>query len=357
MHDGDPLMTGLDARVSVRLGTLDLAVDLRADDGSVVAVLGPNGAGKTTLLRCLAGLIGIDDGHIRLGDTTLDEPSSRTFLVPERRGVGVMFQDYLLFPHLSARDNVAFGLRSAGRSVGDARAAAEEWLARFGLAGIGTAKPRGLSGGQAQRVALARALAPGPALLLLDEPLAALDAGTRVEVRRDLRRHLAEFGGPTVLVTHDPVDALTLADQVVILEAGRVIQAGALHEVTTRPRSRYVANLIGTNLLAGDAVAGTITVGSQAVTAADRLDGPALMTIAPSAVALHRDDPGGSPRNHWPMVVVGMDLLGDRVRVALAGDFDLVAEVTPAAVADLGLVEGDRVVASVKATEVVTYPA
>ena len=194
------------------------------------------------------------------------------------------------------------------------------------------AKPRALSGGQAQRVALARALATDPAALLLDEPLAALDAGTRVEVRRDLRRYLADFAGPTVLVTHDPVDALALADHVAILEAGRLTQAGTIAEVTTRPRSRYVADLIGTNLIHGTASGTTITTESGAtLTTAEPHDGAVFATIAPAAVALHRREPEGSPRNRWHTSVEHLDLLGDRVRVRLAPPLDLVAEITPAA--------------------------
>ena len=349
---GEPDLT---ADIRLELGSLDLAALLTVGAGTVTAVLGPNGAGKTTILRCLAGLSGVDRGSIRLGSTVLDDAQRRVFLAPEARGVGVVFQDYLLFPHLTAADNIAFGLRAAGRNRSEAREEAGTWLERFGLSDHARVKPRHLSGGQAQRVALARALAPSPDLLLLDEPLAALDAGTRIEVRRDLRRHLADYGGATVLVTHDPIDALTLADDVVILEHGKVTQSGRLHEVTTRPRSPYVASLIGTNLLTGTGRNGVVDVDGTAVVTVGAVDGPVFVTFSPAAVSLYRDPPGGSPRNHWPMRVTGLDLLGERVRVHLTGVIDLVAEVTPAAVSELGLVEGDDVVAAVKATEVTTY--
>ena len=203
----------LAARVGVSLGSLELDVDLTVHDGEVVAVLGPNGAGKTTLLRALAGLVALDRGRIEVDGVVLDEPDTGTFVSVEHRPVGVVFQDYLLFAHLSALENVAFGLRARGTPKTEARRAAMTLLDRFGLADHAHHRPRALSGGQAQRVALARALATGPRLLLLDEPLAALDATTRRDVRRDLRRQLASFGGARILVTHDPVDAYALADQ------------------------------------------------------------------------------------------------------------------------------------------------
>ena len=346
----------LDVAFTLTLGELDLDVELTAPPGSVTAVLGPNGAGKTTLLRAIAGTLAVDTGSITLEGTTLDQPP-RVFVPPERRRMGVVHQDYLLFPHLSALENVAFGPRAAGTPRAEARARAAALLERVGVADRAEAKPRELSGGQAQRVALARALATEPRALLLDEPLAALDAATRLTVRRDLRHHLAGFAGPTLLVTHDPVDALALADRVAILEAGRVSQAGTLPEVTTRPRSRYVADLIGTNLVLGSATGTVIETDSGVTfTTAEPHQGPVFATVAPAAVALHRHEPSGSPRNRWSSTVEHLDLLGDRVRVRLAPPLSLVAEITPTAVAELALGEGDPVWVSVKATEVTTYP-
>ena len=345
----------LRAAFGLAIGDLDLDVDLEAPGGCVTAVLGPNGAGKTSLLRAVAGSLGIDRGSISLDGTVLDAPPS-TFVPPERRRLGIVHQDHLLFAHLTALDNVAFGPRSQGRPRREAREIAGALLDRVGLAGHRDAKPRALSGGQAQRVALARALATDPDALLLDEPLGALDATTRGEVRRELRRHLAAFPGPTLLVTHDPVDVLGLAERVAILEAGRVTQAGTIAEVTARPRSRYVADLLGTNLVLGLAVGRTITTADGAtLTTAEAHEGPVFATISPAAVALHRDEPGGSPRNRWPATVAHLDPRGDRIRVRLHGALELVAEVTPTAVAELGLREGERVWASVKATEVSTY--
>jgi molybdate transport system ATP-binding protein len=203
-------------------------------------------------------------------------------------------------------------------------------------------------------VALGRALVTDPDLVLLDEPLAALDVGTRGALRRELRRHLAAVGSPTVLVTHDPVDAHALADRVVVIEQGRVSQQGRLPEITARPRSRYVAELVGTNLVAGQVRGGVLTTddGGRVVVPADTADGPALATIRPSAVGLHRSRPEGSARNVWPVEVTGVDRHGDRVRVRLAGPVELVAELTPAGLEALELRPDDRAWASVKASEV-----
>jgi molybdate transport system ATP-binding protein len=345
------------ARLDVRLGTLSLVLDLDVAAGEVVALLGPNGAGKTTVLRTLAGLQPLDGGIISIDGAVVDAPRTGTFLPPEQRAVGMVCQDYLLFPHLSAADNVAFGLRARGSPKADARAAARQWLDRVGVGNLAGAKPEALSGGQAQRTALARALAPNPHLLLLDEPLAALDAGTRTAIRRDLRRYLGEFAGATVLVTHDALDALALADRVVILEAGSVTQVGTIDEVTSRPRSPYVADLIGVNLLRGEARGTEVTVGEHGgrVIVADPAEGPVLLLIRPHSVALHRHRPEGSARNQWQGEITGFDLLGDRVRVQLGGDIPLVAEVTPAAVAEMGLAEGASVWATIKATDIERY--
>jgi molybdate transport system ATP-binding protein len=350
--------------LAVRLGTLDLAVALDAPAGAVTAVLGPNGAGKTTLLRCVAGHVAIDRGSIRLGGTTLDEPPA-TFVPPERRRLGLVHQDLLLFPHLTVAANVAFGPRAQGRPADEARATAQRWLERLGVADLADAQPAALSGGQAQRVALARALATEPDAVLLDEPLSALDAGVRAEVRRDLGHVLRQLPGPTLLVTHDPVDALALADHVAVLEHGRPTQVGTLAEVTARPRSRYVADLIGTNLVHGTArgttiegnpVEGTAGGPTLTLTTADPLDGAVFATIAPAAIAVHRHEPQGSPRNRWQGTVAHLDLLGDRVRVHVGAPVDLTAEVTPAAAAELALHEGQPVWLSAKATEVHAYP-
>jgi len=223
-------------------------------------VLGPNGAGKSTLLRTLAGLVRLADGRIRLGDRVLDDVPAGVHIAPEHRRIGVVFQDYLLFPHLTALDNVAYGLRARGLRRTAARQSARRWLDRVGVSDRAGSRPPQLSGGEAQRVALARALVLQPDLLLLDEPLAALDAGARLSLRTDLRRHLTSYGGPAIVVTHDAVEAMVLADRLMVLERGRIVQQGAPAEVARHPRTGYVASLVGVNLYRGIARDGHVAL-------------------------------------------------------------------------------------------------
>ncbi|MFJ8192930.1 ABC transporter ATP-binding protein [Streptomyces sp. NPDC096094] len=351
--DGRAPGGGLDARLVVVRGTFHLDVALTAAPGDVVALLGPNGAGKTTALRALAGLVPLTDGRLRLDGTALDRTP------PESRPVGVVFQDYLLFPHLTALDNVAFGPRCRGASRTEARARAAAWLDRMGLADHAGAKPRRLSGGQAQRVALARALATDPRLLLLDEPLAALDARTRLEVRAQLRRHLAEFEAVAVLVTHDPLDAMVLADRLVVVENGRVVQEGGPAEIARRPRTDYVAQLVGLNLYRGRADGHTVRLDAgPALTTTEDLSGPVFVAFPPGAVTLYGERPtGSSARNLWRCEVVGLETHGDRIRVDLTGELPLAADLTTVAAAELGLHPGAPVWATVKATQTHAYPA
>jgi molybdate transport system ATP-binding protein len=350
----------LDTSAQLRLGTLHLDVALHIEPGETVALLGPNGAGKSTVLRLCAGLHALDGGHITLDGTVLDDPSTNTFVEPQRRPIGVVFQDYLLFPHLSVLENVAFGLRARGLGRAEAHRRATGWLDRMELDGAARRRVQQLSGGQQQRVALARALVTEPRLLLLDEPLAALDAGTRNGVRRELRQHLHGFGGMRLLITHDPLDAHALADRVIVVEAGRITQSGTLAAVTAHPRSRYVAELVGVNLLEGTIRHGMLRLagGAELVTPdVDLPDGPAFAAVRPQAVSLHLEQPHGSPRNVWPAVIAELDQHADRVRARLDGAIPLTAEITPAALAELQLHPGDGVWASVKATEIATYPA
>ncbi|MEA2588489.1 MAG: molybdate transport system ATP-binding protein [Actinomycetota bacterium] len=348
----------LEAHIKLRLGALDLDAEIAVADGEVVAIVGPNGSGKTSVMRALAGLVPLSGGRIVLDGEVLEDSAQELRVPPERRPVGFVFQDYLLFPHLSALENVAFGLRCRGMPRSQARDRAREWLNRMGLASHVAARPRALSGGQAQRVALARALATAPRLLLLDEPTAALDAGAKVELRREIRRHLATFQGTRLLVTHDPLEAATLADRLVVLEAGRVVQSGTPVEVSERPRSQYVAELVGINLLRGRADGYRVVLASGgSLVVATQARGEVFAVVHPRAVALHARRPEGSARNVWHEKVMSLDLEGSRVRVRMDGEVPLVGEVTPAAVADLGLAEGEPVWASVKATEVNVYPA
>lgn len=346
----------LEARLAVSRGDWDLDIDLRVAPGGVTALLGPNGAGKSTALQALAGLLRISDGRVALDGDVLDDPQAGVHRPVEERRVGLVFQDYLLFPHLSARDNVAFGLRARGVAKAHAREAADRWLARMDLVAHAARRPKEMSGGQAQRVALARALATEPRLLLLDEPLAALDAGTRMSVRTDLRRHLDEFSGATVVVTHDPLDALVLADHVVVVEDGRVVQAGTPTEIARQPRTGYAASLMGLNLLRGVARGGGVVLddGTTLTTVEDR-DGPVFVALRPSAIGVYGGQPYGSPRNSWPARITSVEQQGHSVRLAATGPPDVFVDVTAQAVAELGLTVGSSVWLTVKATDLVVY--
>jgi molybdate transport system ATP-binding protein len=335
---------------------LDLAFTVRP--GEVLGVLGPNGAGKSTLLRAVAGLAELSAGRIEVGPHTWQDAD--VFVPPERRRAGVVFQDYRLFPHLDVRDNVAFAARSAGAGRAASRVQAEEWLERLGLAALARRRPAQLSGGQAQRVALARAMAQRPEVLLLDEPMAALDAGARIDVRAFLREHLAGFRGPVVLVTHDPLEAMVLADRLLVVEQGRLVQEGTPGEVARRPASSYVARLVGLNLWAGrlEDASGSVVLdgGGRLAVAPGNATGQVLVSLRPSAIAVHTERPGRtSERNVWEGRVASMEVLADRVRLQVEGAPPALVDVTPAAVAELGLDVGLPVWLSAKATEAEAY--
>ncbi|MCX5588536.1 ABC transporter permease [Streptomyces erythrochromogenes] len=345
-HDAEPEHWPLHATV-----TGFNRLTLEAEPGTTIAVVGENGAGKTTLLRALLGLTPRAHADLRLGDADV------TALPPHKRQVAWVPQEGALFPHLSALANTAYGLRARGVPRADARREARAWLERLGVGHLAHRKPSQLSGGQAQRVALARALAARPRLLLLDEPLAALDQTTRAHVRHTLRTHLAGFGGVCLIVTHDPVEAVSLADRVLVLADGRALQDAPPAEVSRHPRSPWVARMLGRNAWPGIASADglALAAGGRLVVAEALPEGAeALAIIAPEAVSVHRDRPGGSPRNVWPGTVREITAVGSRLRVLIASPEapDLVAEITPDAAAELGLADGSAVWTSVKATEV-----
>jgi len=348
----------LDARVRVQRGAFTLDAEIVVEPGETVAVLGPNGCGKTTLLHVLAGLVTLDGGSITLDGALLDDVAAGVTIPTEERPVSVVFQDLLLFPHLTALENIAFGLRCHGRPRTDARRIARGWLERFGLAELAGSKPAQLSGGQAQRVALARALAVEPRLLLLDEPLAAVDVQARARLRRDLRAHLSGFRGIRLLVTHDPLEAFALAERVIVLERGRIVQSGTPAEVTARPRSRWVADLAGVNLFRGHARGARVTLeGGGELIVAEALAGDVFAVLHPHAVTLLRSRPEGSPRNVWQGRIEEIDVEGTVARIRVATVPAVVAEVTMAAVEALGLATGSEIWVTVKATEIALYPA
>jgi molybdate transport system ATP-binding protein len=361
VNGGRDAQPGLSAMIRLQRGSLGLDLALEAHPGEVVALVGPNGAGKSTVLRAVAGLLPISDGRLVLDGLTLEDTAAGVRLPAHRRRIGVVFQDYLLFPHLSVLDNVAFGPRMRGESRAAARDAAKRMLDQLEAADLAPLRPRTLSGGQAQRVALARAIVSAPRLLLLDEPLAALDAQTRLLVRGELRRQLAAFDGAAVVVTHDALDAAMLADRIVVVEAGRVVQDGTPADVARRPRTEYVARLVGLNLLSGTVSDHAVILdGGGKAYISDRAVGEVHVAFRPASVSLFTTRPDGSPRNLWQGRVVGLEQHGDGVRIevrdAPSPGRSIVAEVTAAAVADLRLVPGTQVWASVKASDVEVYP-
>jgi molybdate transport system ATP-binding protein len=354
-------MSRLDAHIVVERDAWRLDVELDVPGGSVLALLGPNGAGKSTALRVIAGLLPASAGHVRVGDRTWEDHATGVRLATEQRSLGVVFQDYLLFPTMTARDNIAFGLRAKGVDKVTASERADAWLTRVDLLDQAGRRPAQLSGGQAQRVALARALATTPELLLLDEPLAALDAGTRMSVRGDLRRHLGEFEGATMLVTHDPLDALILADRVAVIEGGRVVQTGTPQEITRHPRTRYVAQLVGLNLMGGQADGTRVRLldatGLAGLTTSEAHYGEVFVVARPTSISVHRDVPHGSARNVWRGVITTVEQHGDLVRLFVTGPPDVIVDVTTAAMADLQLSLAEPVWLSVKATDLTVYDA
>ena len=346
-------MSGLEARIGVvRSNGFRVAADISIAPGVTTALLGPNGAGKSTVVEAIAGLAPIDAGRITLGDRVLDDAGD-VFVAPEARRLGIVFQDLLLFDHLDVAANVAFGPRSRGVGRQDATARAREWLERLGIERMAAQKPADLSGGQAQLVALARALATDPVMLLLDESLSALDVAARTALRRTLGEHLEAFGGPRLLITHDPAEAFLLADEIHVIEEGEITQAGTPEEIRLHPRTPYAADLAGVNLIRGTARSGVVDTGSHSVHIADDgIAGPVLLTIHPAAVAVHMDRPGGSPRNAWATTVIRVEPLGSRVRLLTGQPLPLTIEVTEASRSELALEPGAAIWVAIKATEI-----
>lgn len=336
----------------------DVDVTLDVPAGQTVAILGPNGSGKSTVLSVIAGILRADAGRATLDADTLFDAADDTWRAPHERGAGLLAQDPLLFPHLSVLDNVAFGPRSTGTSRAASHELARRWLSEVDAIELVDRKPAGLSGGQAQRVAIARALAAEPRLLLLDEPMAALDITVVPAMRQVLRRVLD--GRSAVIVTHDVLDALLLADQVIVMEAGRIVEQGPTKDVLSRPRSTFGAGIAGLNLARGvvesDAIrtpSGLLVAGlheGESLTSG----ASAVAVFSPGAVSVHRDRPTGSPRNVFQATIRELEPRGSQIRIQTD---EISADVTAPAVAELDLLPGTEVFLAIKASEVAIYRA
>jgi molybdate transport system ATP-binding protein len=345
------------ANFTASRGIFNLDIDTTFSAGTVTAVLGPNGSGKSTLLRALAGLQTLDSGEIVFGERVVDAAPS-VHVSPQDRSVGVVFQDYSLFPHLSVLENIAFGPRSLGASKKNAQIESEAQMNSLGITELADRKPSQISGGQAQRVALARALATRPEILLLDEPLAALDAQTRESVRTELDGQIKAFAGCVIFVTHDPFDAMLLADRVIVLENGVITQEGTPGELAARPATGYVATLMGVNLLRGRAQEGVLHVdGGGVLQIPERsLEGEVLAVLRPEAITLHLNKPEGSARNVWEGTVTGLAPMHDRIRVSVQASPSVVATITHAALTDLNLAVGTSIWVSAKTLNIEAFP-
>jgi molybdate transport system ATP-binding protein len=352
----------LHASLASRLGAFELEAALSVGDRSVGVLVGESGSGKTTMLRLLAGLTDPDLGRIEVDGETWFDSASGVRLPAAARAVGYVAQDYALFPHLTAAENVGFGLRAQGLPAADVARRGAAALERLGIASLGRRRPHELSGGQQQRVAVARAIVLEPKLLLLDEPLSALDASSRRVIRGELRRLLADMGCSTVYVTHSPAEALAFGDRITVLEGGRVSQEGTRDELMRHPRSPYVAEFLGVNFLRGTFSA-RVTGGDAHITlplgelvlASEGAEGDTAAVVHPRDITLTLEPPGGSARNVFAGAIdelVPEPPAGELVRVSLLTTPPLIAEVTREAVAALALRPGLNVFASFKAAGV-----
>ncbi|TAM66044.1 MAG: ATP-binding cassette domain-containing protein [Microbacteriaceae bacterium] len=341
----------LQAELVVTRGAFTLDVELMVGDGETVALLGPNGAGKSTLLAALSGLIVPASGTVTVAGRTVTRRTTSARIVavpPERRRIGLLSQEPLLFPHLNALENVAFGRRAQGMPRQEALRDAAEWLSAVDLAEFGARKPAALSGGQQQRVAIARALAARPDVLLLDEPLAALDVQTAAHVRRLLAERLREAGTTTIIVTHDVLDAIALADRCAILQEGHIIDDGPMSRVLAHPKNQFIAALVGVNLLTGvsDGAGGVRRLNGNVVrgqfVAGERVPaGHAVSAVfAPSAIRVRALSEAGSRPNQFIVTVGALEPAAGGIRVRLVEEPDLIVELPPAAAIDLQLQPG-----------------
>ncbi|NIM05983.1 MAG: ATP-binding cassette domain-containing protein [Armatimonadetes bacterium] len=343
------------------LREFNLSVAFEAEAGETLVIIGPSGCGKTTTLNIISGLLRPDKGRVVLDDRTLFDSSAEIDVPVDKRAIGYVFQDFALFPHLSVTDNVAYGLSCRKMSKQQTAERVDWALEMVGLKEMAHRKPPLLSGGEKQRVALARAIALDSPLLLLDEPLGALDAQTRQSVRGELRAVLKKVKRMTIMVTHDHVDALTFGDKICVLDKGEIIQFGDKHELLVRPRCKFVAELTGANFFEGTISSlrhhglAAVRVGDSTLYVATEEMGDTLLSFYPSDVTLGLNPPTGSAVNVFESRVSEIVHFGDRVRVSLNSSLPMVAEITADSLTALNLREGSRVFASLKATAIRTF--
>ncbi len=345
------------AEIELRAHGFTLDVDFTVRAGHTAVMVGPNGAGKSTTLAAIAGLVRPRRAYIAAPQRVFVDTERDIDLAPEQRRVGVMFADGLLFEHMTVSRNVAFGMSGRGALRNQRLTGA---LDAFDLTALRDRRPSQLSSGQAQRVALARALSSDPDVVLLDEPLARIDHAARPAMRRMLRSAFERTGAPRLVITHDATEAFLLADQMLIIEDGRITQRGTPEEVRRHPRTTYAAQLAGTNLFRGTAANGRTRLSDYPVeiTSSDTTtSGAVLLTVHPRAATLHASEPSGSPRNVCAGVVEVVEPLGEVTRVVLAQPLPLTVDITPGAARELGLTPGSHVWVAIKATEVELRPA
>jgi len=350
----------LDLQVRKRLRDFELQIALSVPAGETLAVIGPSGAGKTSVLALIAGLMTPDEGRIVVGDRVLFDSARRINVPPEQRLLGYVLQEYALFPHMTVLRNIEYGMEARRMPRDEIARRSAETMRMLGISHLAGVRPTRISGGERQRVALARAIAAGGQVLLLDEPLAALDAQTRQNARGDLRRVIQSVGVAAVFVTHDYVDALAFGDRICVIDRGEVVQMGSQEDLLLRPKARFVAEFMGVNFLHGtaqppqDGVSKVLVDGIEVSTTLEE-PGEVFLAFSPVDVTLSAEPPAGSAQNVFRATVTALLQLGGRIRVDLDAGFPLVAELTPDSVARLGLEIGSNVYASFKATAIEAY--
>jgi molybdate transport system ATP-binding protein len=348
----------LEAQFDLHRGNLAIRASIKVGAGEIVALLGPNGAGKTTLLECIAGGLAISNGYVSVGGSKVDDPGAGIWQPPEKRQIGMVFQDNLLFPHMNVIDNVAFSLRCSGHSKKSARRRASEVLLFLGIAELERKPIEELSGGQTKQVAIARSIIQEPSLLLLDEPLSGLDSIAGSKLKAFAVNNLKALQTGCLLVTHDSDFVVEIADRVYVLESGIVTEFGQPDELRAKPNTPYIANFAGTNSFIGVVRNGQLVINTafQLQVADLSTSGPVNVSINPRSISLHRNMSHGSPRNNLPVVIDSVESLGDITRIVTAEPTPLVIDITTISANELNVRQGEHLWATIKATEINVEP-